>query len=97
MFTPEEIERVGDRINNLARVFNVGAGFTRNDDTLPDRLMTEPLKAGASKGHLISRDELKKMLDEYYTERGWDLRTGTPTREKLTELGLGYAADVLKL
>jgi aldehyde:ferredoxin oxidoreductase len=97
MFTPEEIERVGERINNLARVFNVGAGFTRNDDTLPDRLMTEPLKAGASKGHLISRDELKKMLDEYYTERGWDLRTGTPTREKLTELGLGYAADVLKL
>ena len=67
------------------------------DDTLPERLMTEPLKAGASKGHFISKEELKKMLDEYYTERGWDVNTGTPTRRKLTELGLGYAADALKL
>jgi aldehyde:ferredoxin oxidoreductase len=96
-YTPEEVQAVGERINNLARAFNVGAGLTRNDDTLPERLMTEPLKAGASKGHFISKDELKKMLDEYYTERGWDVQTGIPTRKKLTELGLGYAADVLKV
>ncbi|RJR51136.1 MAG: ABC transporter ATP-binding protein [Desulfobacteraceae bacterium] len=96
-YTPEEVQIVGERINNLARAFNVGAGFTREDDTLPERLLTEPLKGGASKGHFVSRDELKKMLDEYYTERGWDVRTGTPTRKKLTELGLGYAADALKL
>jgi aldehyde:ferredoxin oxidoreductase len=96
-YTPEEVQAVGERINNLARAFNVGAGLTRNDDTLPERLMTEPLKGGASKGHFISRDELKGMLDEYYTERGWDPRTGTPSRKKLTELGLGYAADALKV
>jgi len=93
----EEVQTVGERINNLARAFNAREGFTRKDDTFPERLMTEPLKAGASKGHFISKEDLKKMLDEYYTERGWDVNTGTPTRRKLTDLGLEYAADALKL
>ena len=46
------------------------------------------LKSGASKGHLISKEDLKTMLDEYYTVRGWDLNTGIPKKEKLIELGL---------
>jgi aldehyde:ferredoxin oxidoreductase len=94
-YAPEEIQKVGERMNNLARAFNAREGFTRNDDTLPERLMTEPLKAGASKGQLISPDDLNQMLDEYYTDRGWDLKTGAPSREKLKELGLGYVADEL--
>ena len=94
-FTAEQVYQVGERLNNLARAFNLREGFTRADDTLPERLMTEPLKAGASKGHFISKDDLKQMLDEYYTARGWDVATGSPTREKLVELGLEYAADAL--
>jgi aldehyde:ferredoxin oxidoreductase len=94
-YSPEEILKVGERMNNVARAFNVREGFTRDDDTLPERLMTEPLKAGASKGQVISKDDLNQMLDEYYTERGWDLRTGAPTRQKLAELGLGYVAEQL--
>jgi aldehyde:ferredoxin oxidoreductase len=93
--TPDEVQKVGERVNNLARAFNVREGFTRADDTFPERLMTEPLKAGGSKGQLISKDDLKVMLDEYYTVRGWDLNTGIPTRTKLIELGLGYVADQL--
>jgi aldehyde:ferredoxin oxidoreductase len=93
----EEVQTVGERMNNLARAFNVREGFTRSDDTLPERLMTEPLKAGASKGHFISKDDLNKMLDEYYAERGWDIKTGAPTRKKLMELGLKYVADAMKL
>ncbi|HUT72935.1 MAG TPA: aldehyde ferredoxin oxidoreductase family protein [Desulfatiglandales bacterium] len=96
-YTPEEIEKVGERINNLARAFNVREGFSRADDTLPERLMKEPLRSGASKGHFISIDDLKQMLDEYYTVRGWDLDSGIPTREKLEELGLGYVSDQLGL
>ena len=92
-----EIFKVGERINNLARAFNVREGFTRSDDTLPERLMTEPLQSGASKGHIISKEDLKQMLDEYYTARGWDLTTGIPTREKLSELGLGYVVEQLKV
>jgi aldehyde:ferredoxin oxidoreductase len=94
-FTAEQVYQVGERLNNLARAFNVKAGFTRADDTLPERLMTEPLKAGASKGHFISKGDLKQMLDEYYTVRGWDVATGAPARAKLVELGLEYVADEL--
>ncbi len=94
-YTPDEILQVGERINNLAHAFNVREGFTREDDTLPERLLTEPLKGGASKGHFVSRDELNQMLDEYYEARGWDVETGAPSREKLEELGLGYVADQL--
>jgi aldehyde:ferredoxin oxidoreductase len=93
--TPEEVTQVGERINNLARAFNVREGFTRADDTFPDRLMTEPLQSGASKGQLISKEDLNAMLDEYYTLRGWDLNTGIPTRKKLIELSLDYVADQL--
>jgi aldehyde:ferredoxin oxidoreductase len=92
-YGPEEIEQVGERINNLARAFNVREGFTRADDTLPERVLTEPLQNGGSKGHFISKDDLKQMLDEYYAVRGWDLETGIPTKGKLTELGLGYVAE----
>ena len=96
-YTPDEILSVGERINNLARAFNVREGFTRADDTLPERLMTEPIPGGVSKGHFISREELKLMLDEYYIARGWDVKTGSPTRATLKALNLEYAADVLNL
>lgn len=96
-FTPEEILRVGERINNVAKAFNMRQGLTKEDDTLPARLMEEPLKAGESKGHTISRDELDSMLKEYYVERGWDPESGVPYRVKLESLGLSYIADQLKL
>ncbi len=86
-FTAEEIQQIGERLNNIARLFNIGAGFTRKDDTFPRRLMTEPIKAGASKGQLISQKDLDEMLDEYYSARGWD-KDGSPTDTKLKELGL---------
>jgi aldehyde:ferredoxin oxidoreductase len=82
-FTPEEVLEVGERVNDLAKALKVQAGFTRADDILPERLMTEPLKAGASKGQVISREDLDIMLDEYYSLRGWDAKTGmaTPLKE----------------
>ncbi len=92
-FTPEEIERVGERMNNLARLFNAREGMSREDDSLPERILSEPIKEGLSKGNYISKDDLNLMLDEYYTARGWDIKTGMPTREKLEELGLGDALD----
>ena len=92
-FSPEEILRVGERVVNLARAFNVREGFTREDDTFPARLMEEPLKSGASKGHFISPEDLKLMLGEYYSARGWEVSTGAPTRKKLGELGLEDVAD----
>jgi aldehyde:ferredoxin oxidoreductase len=84
-FTAEDVQRVGERVNNIARVFNIREGFTRKDDTFPPRLMTEALKAGASKGQVLSQADLDEMLDEYYTARGWDAK-GTPTAARLKDL-----------
>ena len=91
-FTEEDVFQIGERVNNLAQAFNVREGFSRKDDTLPERLMTEPLPGGASKGNFISPADLKIMLDEYYAVRGWDVATGKPGKEKLAELKLNFLA-----
>ena len=79
-----EFMKIGERIWNLERLFNLKAGFTRKDDTLPPRILKEPIKTGPSKGEI---EELDKMLDDYYKLRGWD-KNGAPTNEKLKALGL---------
>jgi aldehyde:ferredoxin oxidoreductase len=79
-----EFMKIGERIWNLERLFNLKAGFTRKDDTLPPRILKEPIKTGPSKGEI---EELDKMLDDYYKLRGWD-KNGVPTNEKLKALGL---------
>jgi aldehyde:ferredoxin oxidoreductase len=79
-----ELLKVGERIWNLQKLYNIRRGFGRKDDTLPDRLLHEPLKEGAPTGQVWKRDA---MLDEYYSLRGWD-REGTPSAGKLKELGL---------
>jgi aldehyde:ferredoxin oxidoreductase len=84
----EDVKRVGERVNNIARAFNIRAGFSRTDDTLPLRVMEEPIPSGASKGQRVTKDELNKMLDEYYEARGWDKSTGIPLKAKLIELDL---------
>jgi aldehyde:ferredoxin oxidoreductase len=82
-----EYMKVGERIWNLTRLFNIREGFTRSDDTLPTRFVNEPLPSGPAKGHRISSQDLDKMLDDYYSLRGWN-ELGTPSKDKLMELGL---------
>lgn len=74
----------GERIWNLERLFNLKAGITKKDDTLPPRMLEEPIPSGPAKGQV---HELHVMLPEYYQLRGWD-ENGVPTEEKLKELGL---------
>ena len=83
-FTLEELGKIGERIWNMEREFNNRAGFTRKDDTLPKRLLTEPAKTGPAKGLVNGLD---KMLPEYYKVRGWDTE-GRPTKATRTRLGL---------
>jgi aldehyde:ferredoxin oxidoreductase len=92
-FGYEDMAKVGERAINLARVFNVREGLTRADDTLPPRLLEEPLPEGPAQGKV--NENLDKMLDKYYELRGWDKATGKPKPEKLRELGLGeYVKDI---
>lgn len=94
-FTVEEMLRVGERATNLARVFNAREGFSRKDDWLPDRLF-QPLENGALQGIGISPDEFAATMTEVYRLKGWDPETAMPTRERLEELGIGWAADLVK-
>jgi aldehyde:ferredoxin oxidoreductase len=85
--TEDEYLKTGERIWNLTRLFNIREGITRKDDTLPPRIMEEPLPDGVAKGQVITKRMLDEMLDEYYALRGWN-ENGVPTREKLKELDL---------
>ena len=80
-YTVEDLVSIGERISNLERLFNLKAGFTKADDTLPKRLLEEP---GGPKGDVC---RLNEMLPEYYQLRGWDVN-GVPTTDKLSGLGL---------
>ena len=88
--TVADLELVGERISTLARVFNVGAGFARQHDTLPARNLEQPLKGGPADGHVV---ELTPMLDEYYNIMGWD-DNGIPTGDCLNSLDLSNALDL---
>lgn len=85
-FSINDFRTTGERAFNLARAFNMREGLTRADDSLPPRLIEEPLPEGPAKGHVS--DSLESLKDAYYEFRGWDKETGKPTPEKLRELGL---------
>ncbi|MDP6028534.1 MAG: aldehyde ferredoxin oxidoreductase family protein [Arenicellales bacterium] len=80
----ERFVEVGERIWNMERQYNIAAGFTGADDTLPERLLKDAAKSGPAEGSVNRLDE---MLPEYYEQRGWDT-DGVPTAETLGRLGL---------
>ena len=79
-----DLIKVGERVWNLERLYNLREGFTRKDDTLPPRLLHEAVPDGPSKGWV---NQLEPMLNEYYRARGWDDQ-GVPKAKKLTDLQL---------
>jgi len=85
--TKEELMKIGERIWNVTRMFNVREGFRRKDDYPPYRIMREAGKAGPSKGKKVTKAIYEKMLNKYYKLRGWN-REGIPTKKKLRQLGL---------
>ncbi|MBW1903522.1 MAG: aldehyde ferredoxin oxidoreductase C-terminal domain-containing protein, partial [Deltaproteobacteria bacterium] len=88
-----EYLKIGERTVCVQRAFNAREGFDRKDDTLPKRILNEPIKGGPFDGRRIM--DFDGMLDEYYEESGFDKKTGWPTRDKLEELGLEDVADEL--
>jgi len=82
--TGDDAVKIGTRIYNLERKFNVESGFKRDDDILPERFLNDKLKTGSSRNRVV---ELDKMLNEYYELRGWD-NEGKPTAETLAKLNL---------
>jgi len=83
----ESLLKVGERVYNLERLILNREGIRREDDTLPPRIFTEPLPDGMAKGKVITREMFDRMLNEYYTARGWYLN-GVVSEEKLKELNI---------
>jgi aldehyde:ferredoxin oxidoreductase len=83
-YSTGDMIKVGERVWNLERLYNLREGFTSKDDTLPPRLLNEAPTDGPSKGWVV---QLDSMLKEYYRGRGWD-ENGVPTKKKLAELEL---------
>jgi aldehyde:ferredoxin oxidoreductase len=90
------LKKVGERMFNLERAFNVREGFSRKQDTLPKRILTEPLhtRKAPGEGQIVSHQD--EFLDKYYQLRGWT-KDGIPTEKKLKELGLDFTLkDMIK-
>lgn len=62
------LQRIAANILSLTRKFNEREGVTRKDDNLPERFFTEPLE---DSGKIIKKEDMEKMLDDYYELRGW--------------------------
>jgi aldehyde:ferredoxin oxidoreductase len=85
--TPKALMLAAERIRTLERLFNIREGLTRRDDTISERMFSEPLKDGAWKGEVLDREKFEQMKDTYYALRGWNPE-GRPKQETLEKLGL---------
>ena len=94
--TPQELSLAGERINTLARLINIREGLSRKDDTLPWKVMNQPISDdGPAKGSVVTQEELDLLLDDYYLARGWTLE-GVPTKDLLAKLGLEDLSGIVE-
>jgi len=100
--SPGELVEHGERISNLAKMINVREGFTRADDKVPE-VWFKPMESPEGRIEMqdyyqtkvLTEEDISRLLDDYYEERGWDVNTGRPTKERIEQLGLtGYSEEV---
>jgi len=91
-YTVHEAVQLGERIATLGRIFNLREGLTTADDTLPKR-MFKPTQRGALKDGGVDPAKMRDAIRMFYGVMGWDEETGIPTRAKLGELAIGWAAE----
>ena len=85
--TSEELLTIGARIWNLGRLLNLREGLRRQDDRLPERILSVPHPDGVAAGKVLGAGAFRAALDEYYRLRGWDAE-GVPARDTLSRLSL---------
>ena len=89
-----ELEKVGERAMDMARVFNALEGHTAADDQTAPRFLTG-FTFGPREGEHLDAEELKKFQSKFYEDMGWDPALAVPTQARLEELGIGWVADAL--
>ena len=85
---PETLLETGERVMNLQRLFNIREGFTRADDSLPARVLSQPEFGNYMNEERCAVTDFDAMLDEYYETRDWSRKEGKPSQKKLESLGL---------
>lgn len=85
----DDLMKIGERIYNVEKAFNIREGMRRKDDTLSKNFLIEEEGPWGPTG--ISEAKFQAMLSEYYEFKGWN-QEGIPTKRKLDELGLSYIA-----
>jgi aldehyde:ferredoxin oxidoreductase len=91
--TMHELVQVAERTLTLARLFNLGAGFTEEDDWLPPRFF-QPHRGGALSETSVDPDQLKAAIKTYYEMMGWN-EVGVPTQGTLYRLSIGWASKYI--
>ena len=94
-FTTYEALKVGERVANMGKLFNLHEGITSAQDVLPKR-MFQPTKTGPLSEGGIDPKKMQAAIQLFYGMMGWDEQTGVPSRAKLGELGLGWAAEAIE-
>ncbi len=89
-----DLLQIGERATNMARIFNLREGFSRQDDTLPERIF-QGLENGPLQGIPYPRDGFEQALSTLYGLKGWDKETGVPTKDRLESLSLNWAEKML--
>jgi len=89
-----DLLEIGERATNLARIFNLREGFTPQDDRLPERIFM-PSEAGTLAGLGIDHAEFNHAMRDLYTLKDWNWETGIPSRQRLSELDIAWASDLM--
>jgi aldehyde:ferredoxin oxidoreductase len=85
--TEDELRTTARRIVVGKRLFNLREGWTRAEDRLPERFLSETLELDSGRVAGLTPERLNRMIDAYYAGRGLD-PDGVPAAETGTRLGL---------
>ncbi len=83
-FSTARLEEIANRVAAVERLFNLAAGLSSADDTLPERFSREPILV-AGEERVVSKEAISRMRVDYYKSRGWD-NEGRPTSGLLQSL-----------
>jgi aldehyde:ferredoxin oxidoreductase len=91
--TVDEALRTGERIANMRHCFNVREGLNLIEYHSPDRMLGKPpLTAGPTAGKTVDEE---MVVREFCQAMDWDLKTARPSRQKLSELDMDFAAKAI--
>ncbi|HEY4828459.1 MAG TPA: aldehyde ferredoxin oxidoreductase C-terminal domain-containing protein, partial [Solirubrobacteraceae bacterium] len=88
----DELATTARRIVLAKRLFNLREGWTREEDWLPDRFLSESLELESGRTATLTPARLETMISSYYRGRGLE-ETGVPSPGTLRELSLNGLMD----